>query len=53
MIAKCRAVGAAVVRATGDAITRVVRDVLTGLHAAGVKLYTPPDLAYIVPSEAL
>jgi hypothetical protein len=28
-----------------------VREVLTALHAAGVKLQVPPDLAYIVPSE--
>lgn len=53
VIAKCRAVGAAEVRATGDAITGVVRDVLTALHAAGVKLQLPPDLAYIAPSESM
>jgi hypothetical protein len=52
-IARCRGVGAAEVRATGDAITRVVHEVLTSLHRAGVKLYTPPDLAHVVPSEAL
>jgi hypothetical protein len=51
VIAGCRAVGTAVVHATGDAIMRVIRDVLTSLHAAGVKLYTPPDLTYLVPSS--
>ena len=51
VIAKCRAVGAAEVRATGNAITGVVRDVVKALHAAGVKLHLAPDLAYLVPSE--
>lgn len=53
VIAKCRAVGTAEVRATGDAITGVVRNVLTQLHAAGVKLRVAPDLAHIVPSESV
>ena len=51
VITKCRAVGAAEVRATGNAITGVVRDVVKALHAAGVKLHLAPDLAYLVPSE--
>ena len=51
VIARCRAAGTAVVHATGDAIMRVIRDVLVALHAANVKLYTPPDLAYLVPSS--
>ncbi len=51
VIARCRTAGAAEVHATGDAITGVVRNVLEALHAAGVTLYTPPDLTHIVPSE--
>jgi len=53
VVASCRAAGKAEVRATGDAITGVVRKVLEALHAAGVTIYAPPDLAYIVPSEPL
>lgn len=53
VVARCRVAGAAEVHATGAAITRVVGNVLEALHAAGITLYTPPDLAYIVPSEPL
>ena len=51
VVAKCRAAGAAEVHATGDAITGAVSNVLQALKAAGVKLYVPPDLAYLVPTE--
>ncbi len=53
VVATCRAAGEAEVHATGDAITHVVREVLAALHAAGVVVYTPPDLAGIVSSESL
>ena len=51
VITKCRAVGAAEVRATGNAITGVVRDAVKALQAAGLELHVAPDLAYLVPSE--
>lgn len=50
VIAKSREAGTAEVRATGSAITHVVREVLASLHAANVKIFAPPDLAYMVPS---
>lgn len=50
VIARSREAGSAEVHATGSAITRVVREVLTSLHAANVKIYARPDLAYMVPS---
>ena len=53
VVEKCRAAGTAEVHATGDAITGAVSSVLQALKAAGVKLYVPPDLAYLVPSESL
>ena len=53
VIARCRAAGEAEVHATGDAITGVVWNVLKALHAAGVALYTPADLAHVVPSRPL
>jgi len=51
LVAKARGAGEAEVHATGDAITRVVQDVLVALHKAGVKLFVPPDLARVVPTE--
>lgn len=45
VIAKGRAAGEAEVHATGDAIVRSVRDVVTGLRAAGVIVYLAGDLA--------
>lgn len=53
VVARARAVGKAEVHTTGGAIEHVVRDVLTALRAAGVTLYTAPDLAHIVPSEVV
>lgn len=53
VVAKSRAAGEVEVHATGDAVTRVVREVLEALHAAGVTIYAPVDLAYIVPAELL
>jgi hypothetical protein len=44
VIAKARAGGEAEVHATGDAIMRSVRDVVTGLRAAGVTVYLAGDL---------
>lgn len=53
VIERARVAGAAEVRATGDAITGVVWNVLRQLHAAGVSVYTTPDLSSVVPSEVL
>lgn len=53
VIARCRVAGYAEVHATGDAITGVVWNVLKSLHAAGVTIYTTPDLASVVPSKVL
>ena len=44
VIAKSRASGEAEVHATGDAIMRSVRDVVTGLRAAGVTVHLAGDL---------
>lgn len=53
VIERARIAGAAEVRATGDAITGVVWNVLRQLHAAGVSVYTTPDLSSVVPSQVL
>jgi hypothetical protein len=45
VLAKARASGEAEVHATGDAITRSVKDVVTGLRAAGVAVVLTGDLA--------
>lgn len=53
VVDRSRAVGAVEVRATGDAITGDVWNVLKTLHAAGVTIYTTPDLSSVVPSEVV
>jgi len=44
MTERCRAVGAADVRATGAAITGVVAEAIQTLQAAGVRVWAAPDV---------
>lgn len=49
VVARCRLVGKAEVRATGDAPHGVVHRVAWALYHAGVKVYAPPSVASIAP----
>lgn len=52
MTDRCRAAGAAEIRATGAAITGVIADVVQALQAAGVKVWAATDVwsaAHSVP----
>jgi len=51
---RCRAAGAAEIRATGAAITGVIAEVVQALQAAGVKVWAAPDVwnvAVVTPAR--